>query len=223
MKEKLCRALAATADGAFITDEDQRIVFWNQAAERTLGITFDEVIRQPCHEILDGRDGQGRLVCCRHCHVAVTALTGGAVANYDTLVHTKSGGVRWVNMSTLTFPANGGPADTMIVHLFRDITQKKENEQLLRQVLRAAKELDDGEAPKGAPPASMSDPDPDLTHREREVLGLLAQGLTTSELARSLSISPSTVRNHIRNILEKLNVHSRLEAVVYAINNGLVS
>jgi len=223
MKDELFRALAAAADAAFITDQDQRIVFWNRAAERTLDLTFDEVIRQPCHEILGGQDDQGRLVCRRHCRVAVTALTGGVVGHYDTLVRTKSNGARWVNMSTLAFLANGTPADTMIVHLFRDITRKKENEQLFRQVLRAAKDLGDGELSQGVPSASMSDPDSDLTHREREVLSLMAQGLKTGDVAQSLSISSATVRNHIRNILHKFDVHSRLEAVVYAIKNGLVA
>jgi PAS domain S-box-containing protein len=223
MKDKLIRALAAAADGAFITDQDQRIVFWNQAAERALDFTFDEVIRQPCYEILQGRNDQSRLLCREHCPVAVTALTGGAVANYDTLVRTKSNGGRWVNMSTLAFLPNGRPADTMVVHLFRDITRRKQREQLLHQVLRATKDLEDTESAQDVAPPSMENPGTDLTQRELEVLSLLAQGLKTRDIARSLSISPATVRNHIRNILHKFDVHSRLEAVVYAIKNGLVA
>jgi PAS domain S-box-containing protein len=223
MRDKLFRALATAADGAFITDADQRVVFWNQAAERILGYTFDEVIRQPCYAILEGRDDRGRLVCRKHCRVSVTALTGGAVANYDSLVRTKSNGARWVNMSTLAFLANGRPADTMVVHLFRNITQKKQNEQLLHQVLKAAQDLEGEEVSQGAPPTPVEDLGANLTHREREVLSLLAQGFKTDDIAQSLSISPSTVRNHIRNILQKLKVHSRLEAVVYAIKNGLVA
>jgi two-component system nitrate/nitrite response regulator NarL len=62
----------------------------------------------------------------------------------------------------------------------------------------------------------------DLTDREREVLSLLAQGHSTREIAQALSISYSTARNHIQNILHKLNVHSRLEAVAYAYEHGLV-
>ncbi len=75
-----------------------------------------------------------------------------------------------------------------------------------------------------APPfsASVNPPAQDLTDREREVLSLLAQGLSTRDIAQTLSISPSTARNHIQNILHKLNVHSRLEAVAYAFEHGLV-
>jgi DNA-binding NarL/FixJ family response regulator len=61
-----------------------------------------------------------------------------------------------------------------------------------------------------------------LTPREREVLGLLAQGSSTSEIGRKLTISLNTARNHIQNILEKLGVHTRLEAVIYAIDHNLV-
>lgn len=52
-----------------------------------------------------------------------------------------------------------------------------------------------------------------LTRRERQVLGLLAQGVRRTQIAARLGISPSTVRAHISHILEKLNVHSQLEAV----------
>lgn len=222
-RDNLFEAFATAADGVFITDEDQRVIFWNQASERILDFTSDDVVCQPCYEILEGQDDRGRTVCRKHCRVAVTALCSRAVASYDTLVRTKSNDARWVNMSILAFLANGGPADTMVVHLFRDITHRKQKEQLFHQVLRVAKDLEGAELPQKAPPKSMDEPGTYLTHREREVLSLLAQGLKTGAIAQSLSISPSTVRNHIRKILQKLNVHSRLEAVVYAIKNGLVA
>ena len=52
-----------------------------------------------------------------------------------------------------------------------------------------------------------------LTDREREVLRLLARGASTSEIVTALSLSAHTVRTHVRNILHKLNAHSRLQAV----------
>jgi DNA-binding NarL/FixJ family response regulator len=62
-----------------------------------------------------------------------------------------------------------------------------------------------------------------LTDREREVLGLLAEGLSTQAMAESLYLSTHTVRNHVRNIIMKLGVHSKLEAVTVAARSGLVS
>jgi len=60
-----------------------------------------------------------------------------------------------------------------------------------------------------------------LTLREREVLRLLAEGLGTSEIARRLFVSSATARNHVQHILNKLNVHSRLEAVALALSNHI--
>lgn len=222
MKDILFRALANAADGAFITDEDQHIIYWNQAAEGIIGYKYDEIAGKPCYQILDGRDDHGRLICREHCRVAIAALAGRPVTDYDTLVSTKSEGVRWVNMSTLTFPPNSDEASPMLVHLFRDVTQKKRSEQFMHRLLEAAQTLQDEGLSQSDPPESTQHPVTDLTDREREVLSHLAQGFSTRDIARLLSISPATVRNHIRNILQKLQVHSRLEAVVYAFEHGLV-
>jgi len=61
-----------------------------------------------------------------------------------------------------------------------------------------------------------------LTPREREVLQALARGLDNRQAARYLQISPNTLRTHLQNIMDKLNVHSKLEAVVLALKHGLI-
>lgn len=63
----------------------------------------------------------------------------------------------------------------------------------------------------------------DLTDREREILSLLAQGMRNDDIARQLYISPQTVQTHVRNILGKLRVHSKLEAVAFAVKNGAIT
>ena len=65
-------------------------------------------------------------------------------------------------------------------------------------------------------------PTPRLTERELEVLKLVAHGLNNREIAKRLFISENTVKNHVRNILEKLQLHSRMEAVMYAVREKLV-
>ena len=61
-----------------------------------------------------------------------------------------------------------------------------------------------------------------LTQREAQVLELLADGLTQTQIARQLVISPRTVGTHIQNLLGKLDVHSRAQAVALAHRLGLV-
>jgi two-component system NarL family response regulator len=63
---------------------------------------------------------------------------------------------------------------------------------------------------------------PRLTERELEVLKLVARGLNNRDIAHELYISENTVKNHVRNILEKLQLHSRMEAVVYAVREKLL-
>ncbi|WP_433499866.1 response regulator [Sphaerimonospora sp. CA-214678] len=65
-------------------------------------------------------------------------------------------------------------------------------------------------------------PVPKLTDREMEVLRLVAKGMNNREIAKELFISENTVKNHVRNILEKLQLHSRMEAVVYAVRERLL-
>ena len=63
----------------------------------------------------------------------------------------------------------------------------------------------------------------DLTEREREVLHLVVQGHSNQQIAEALFISIATVKAHISNILSKLQVSSRAEAIAYAIKHKLVS
>ena len=65
-------------------------------------------------------------------------------------------------------------------------------------------------------------PAPRLTEREMDVLKLVARGLNNRDIGAQLFISDNTVKNHIRNILEKLQLHSRMEAVVYAVREKLL-
>jgi two-component system NarL family response regulator len=63
---------------------------------------------------------------------------------------------------------------------------------------------------------------PKLTEREMEVLRLVARGLNNKDIAKELFISENTVKNHVRNILEKLQIHSRMEAVMVAVRQKLI-
>ena len=86
------------------------------------------------------------------------------------------------------------------------------------EVAAVVRRLEDGRRERRAMGGML----PRLTRREREVLERLADGRSTQEVARELLVSPLTVRSHVKSILAKLGVHSKLEAVTYALRNGLV-
>lgn len=224
--KQLFQAVSRSSEGAFIINEQQEIIFWNQAAQRLLGFSAAEIINKPCYEVINGLDERKRSICQKNCRIANIISHGGSLPNMDVFAMTKSGERRWINITTLDFPTIDGESDHAIVHLFRDVTQKKTNERFIEEIMTVTKELQNEIEPSSIPtipPETATAPGFDtLTSREREVLLLLAQGLATDEMANMLSISAATIRNHIQSVLEKLGVHSRLEAVAYAYQNGLI-
>ena len=222
LMRRLFQSLSRTNDGAFIIDGHHRIIFWNQAAEKILGYTAEEVKGRQCYEILGGRDEQGRTLCQRFCRVAIQAERGNVLPNQDVFVHTQMGEGRWLNVTTFVYPIEDKTIAPVIVHVFRDATENKNYQHFVNQVLSASERLQEEDGHQiisSAPTKHQAD---GLTAREWQVLELLAQGLSTSAIAGTLTISPSTVRNHVQNILGKLGVHSRLEAITYAYQHGMI-
>jgi DNA-binding NarL/FixJ family response regulator len=132
---------------------------------------------------------------------------GDPVQSFDMQTRTKVGRPIWLNVSIIVMPnGSGGP---LTVHLFRDVTATKE---LLNVVSERF----------SAPPPAAPEGNGDLTRREIEILRLVAGGESTKAVAERLHVSPATVRNHVQNILGKLGVHSRLQAVAYATTHRLL-
>ena len=77
---------------------------------------------------------------------------------------------------------------------------------------------------KGENTSSLSRPDvPSLVPRQLEVLGLLSEGKSVKEIGQQLYLSETTVRNHIRSLLQTLGAHSQLEALARARDMGTLS
>jgi len=109
-----------------------------------------------------------------------------------------------------------------IGYLLKDVSADE-----LAQAIRAAhagRSTLSPEAAQALVHAASQPPSPgiDLTEREREVLTLMVEGLNNTQIAAKLTVSPSTVKSHVSNILSKLGVASRTEAVTLALRNRLV-
>lgn len=115
---------------------------------------------------------------------------------------------------------------------FHDITERKRSEIELMAAIEAVmqdtswfsqtviEKLAQIRQPQGTPKADAQLAD--LTPREREILGLMCQGLNDPDIAQTLSLSPHTVRNHIASLYSKLQVHRRSAAIVWARERGIV-
>lgn len=206
--ETLRPTLERAGDGAFVIGADGRIALWNRAAERILGYPAREVLGRPCCDVFVGMDGSGNRLCYRGCHVMNLVKLGEPVQSFDMRTRAKGGRAVWLNISILS--AAGNPAGGCTIHLFRDVTASRELLTLVHERLA-------GPAAGGAPGSAGAS----LSRRELEVLRLMADGVSTAAAAERLHVSRATIRNHVQNILTKLGVHSRLEAVAFATKHRL--
>lgn len=203
-------ALARAGDGAFVISPDGRIVLWNRAAERILGYGAREVMQRRCCDVFAGHDDKDNRLCYQGCHVQNLVKMSEPVQNFDMRTQTKTGKPVWLNVSVLSVPGNDR-SGALTVHLLRDVSAAKEMLRLVHE--RLAPSAPDGDGPSEASA---------LTRRELEVLRLMGQGINTAGAADRLHVSPATIRNHVQNILGKLGVHSRLEAVAYATKHRML-
>jgi PAS domain S-box-containing protein len=216
LETELFTFLNSTADGAFAVDEQGLICSWNRAAERLFGYPFPEVLHKPCAELLQGRGSLGAPVCSHGCSVIECTAAHREIPNYDLEVKGRGGQRIWVNISILVFQ-DSRTKRRLLVHLARDITERKKNEELTQAVLETAKQLVKlPNEPGRAAPVSP------LTKQEQHVLRLLADGKTPAEAARILRITPRTLRNHVHHANQKLKTRNRLETVIHAIRRGLI-
>jgi PAS domain S-box-containing protein len=212
--------VAHTADGAFAVDLRQSIISWNAAAEELLGYGEQEVLGHKCGSVL-GICGRPSKDCnLQWCNALSTTILGRLTPRMEVAVRDRAGDLHQLSMGTIAARSTSG--DMCIVHLFHDITSPDRdavNDEMrsvssvrlsLLTTHSKSRDMDAGRA-------SLQ-----VTHRELEVLRLLAAGLSTRDIAATLSISPITVRNHITKVIEKLDVKTRLQAVVAAARIGLI-
>jgi PAS domain S-box-containing protein len=231
MRERECfDTLCNTADGVFIVDANKHIIRWNKGAERILRFTENEVLHHDCFRVIAGRIQPDKVFCGPNCRIYNGIRNGTVHKNFDLLTQTSDGEPLWLNVSILA-PCDGD--EPFIVHILRDVTREKKTSLALAQFLAELENPNpvskDSSTEKhviksiaAARFPSLDKPPVALSDRETEVLTLLAEGLSTKSLAQRLNISHFTARNHIQNILVKLDLHSKAQAVSYAFKKGIL-
>jgi PAS domain S-box-containing protein len=218
LETELFSLLEHTADAAYTVTEDGEICSWNHAAERLLGFPANDVLHHNIDEVLEARDALGTHALAGGNEAMTRTWDGtfGGVANFDLEVKTRSSDRIWVNVSTIVFD-NSRTGRRLYVRLAHDVDQRHRNEDLLNRMIEGARQFVSlaERAASHAPVASLSD-------QERRILTLFAEGGDPATIARTLNISPQTLRNHLHHINRKLRTHNRLEAVTHAQRRGLI-
>ena len=212
----LVEALSNSPDPVFVTDRRNRIVSWNASAEHLLGFAEQEVLGTACAVTLQGCDGHGNRYCSDNCPITQMAMRNETVRPFDLRMRAK--GDREIEASVSVLHLAAPPPDHFfLVHVVH---------RVVRPEHRAPEPTVDGTRPPRPTLVTVRGSDDararKLTGREVEILGMLAAGNPTAEIAARLSISTLTVRNHVQNILDKLELHSKTEAVAFAFQKHLI-
>jgi len=206
--EETLDRIARSGEAVFAIDGADRIILWNKPCEKLLNLPARRVMGKPCYEVMCGRDANDNVYCHRNCPVAFQARqkTNDPVHPFVLTIKNGEGKPQRVSSSLFAIPSYH-PVLTTVVHVLRPEESKKPASA--RSEPLAPLVNDEGESVA-------------LTRREKELLRCLAQGMSTPAIAQKLSIAAVTVRNHVQNILQKLDVHTKLEAVVLAHKHALV-
>jgi len=209
------RLVRSSADPVFATNQDNRIIAWNDAMAKLVGRDTAQVLGHPCHEILCGKDAFGNKYCNGGgCGVREMVGREEPVRRFILAVEDASGKPVRVAYSILAIH-RGERSEHTVVHLLQPLEPSGESAPLKTRA--AFVPAPRPSSPELRPPAANP-----LTPREIEVFHLIADGVSTQEIAERLFISIVTVRNHIQRILRKLEVRNRLEAVCRGLRTGLI-
>jgi len=193
-----------TSEIAFAVDPYGQIVAWNEAAEHALGYTVSAALGQQCWELLSGQDIFGNPYCNSECPLHTTAFNYGDVNQFQVDFETADHNRKRFTVSLLML--SGGSDGKMLLHLCHPDLSVSTNVLTGNTSKRPAADIHRKI----------------LTPREITTLTLLHKGMSVPQIASEMGISVFTVRSHIRHVLTKLKVHTRLQAVTLGRRLGLI-
>jgi len=204
--------------------ESQVVIDVNEAFLETLAYPSEEVLGKTVTEIdfIDDKGTRSRLFA------ALEKV--GRLDRVDVRLRKKGAEMIECTVSADTVNIQDSPCYLLV---FMDITERKRTElelvSAIEEVMKDASWFSRTLIEKLANVKSVNSPKlpsvsfTDLTARERDVLGLICEGLADKEIAARLKLALNTVRNHVSTVYSKLDVHSRSEAIVWARERGLFS
>ncbi|MGE8150464.1 helix-turn-helix transcriptional regulator [Pseudomonas vancouverensis] len=202
--------------------DDQRVLDVNEAFLTTFGYSSEEVLGEHIAHIdfFDDKQARQRLF-------AALEKTG-SLDRIDVRMRRKDAMLIDCAVSADTVNIQDNPCYLLVL---MDITERKRTElelvAAIEEVMKDASWFSRTLIEKLANVKNVNSPKlpsvsyTDLTARERDVLGLICEGLADKEIAARLKLAPNTVRNHVATVYSKLDVHSRSEAIVWARERGL--
>ena len=224
-EERFAKAFRLTPVPTLVCSaEDQRVLDANEAFYVTFAYPREEVLGKTVEQ-LEFFDDSGigtRLFS--------TLENAGSLDRVDVKIRKKDAGLIDCAVSADTVNIQGSPCYLLVL---MNITERKRTElelvTAIEEVMKDASWFSRTLIEKLANVKNVNSPQvpgasfTDLTARERDVLGLICEGLADKEIAARLKLAPNTVRNHVATVYSKLNVHSRSEAIVWARQRGLFS
>ncbi|MBH3445441.1 helix-turn-helix transcriptional regulator [Pseudomonas moraviensis] len=224
-EERFAKAFRLTPVPILIcTADKQEVIDVNQAFLDTLAYDSDDVLGKTVTQLSFIHDDSART------RLLSALAKNGRVDRVDVPVRKKDEELLECAVS----------ADTVNIHdtscyllVLMDMTERKRTElelvAAIEEVMKDASWFSRTLIEKLANVKKINSPQlpsasfTDLTARERDVLGLICEGLADKEIAARLKLAPNTVRNHVATVYSKIDVHSRSEAIVWARERGLFS
>jgi DNA-binding CsgD family transcriptional regulator len=199
-----------STDAVFGINTAGVIQFSNHSFQKLMGYTVGQLRGSRCADVLCGTNLCGQEFCGPHCPIPKTVTGQPAISDFDLVVRRADGDSVLVNIGVSYISPERREHHNQ-VDVFFSMRQVHPRRMIQRMAMSSAEKL----------LAHESNDYDRLSTREKEVLDLAAEGMTTSQIAGHLSISPLTVRTHFKNMYPKLGVNSRTEAVIFAIQHRM--
>ncbi len=213
-RDDIFALLAVSRFGACATTADGTVVFWNRRAEQILGSTAGQMLGRRLTQAPGGGGSDNP--------PAPSEPGDGASLEPDTVsIRCASGEHRQLSVTTLTVTGHAEHSELRL-HLFDEPVGHVQPQQPAAQgdAQGTSSKLTANSAALGESGTTAAVPK--LSARETEVLRLVAEGHSSDRIARDLDISIHTVRNHVRSFRRKLKAKTKLEAVVTAMQHGIL-